>query len=157
MGNRMKDPVDHILRPQLPWRSGPGITECGLNAAKAPTLSREAYIQRVKDLGKQRAAMVTCMTCAVTAMRWGTWDDDPRLAFNREIEWERGSRYWSARTDRGEVLRDELLAIAALIETHRDEFDAHLTEIVQRREWVKNKADLAAKRSVPKPRPIGGL
>ncbi len=33
----MKEPVDHILRPKLPWRTGEGaITECGYDAAKVP-------------------------------------------------------------------------------------------------------------------------
>lgn len=142
----MKDPVDHILRPQLPWRTDPGITECGLNAAKAPTLSRAQYAQRLKDLGRQRAAMVTCMTCADTSTRWGTWEDDPRKAIEREVQWETAWRH----DKRGERLRDELIAIAALIEAHREEFDASLLAVEQRRSWNENKAKLAAK---PKPDP----
>lgn len=97
----MKDPVDHILRPRLPWRGDEGaITECGYDASKVRTLTREEYFQRLKDLGRQRCALLTCMTCADTAGRWGTWADDPRLALEREITWERGGGY-RARTDRG--------------------------------------------------------
>lgn len=132
----MKQPVDHIIRPQLPWRDGPGVTECGYDASKVPALTREAYAQRVKDLGKQRAAMVTCMTCANTAERWGSWGDDPRKALGREIEWEAG---WSRRNN-GSRLLDELLAVEALIEAHRAEFDAKVDEIRRRREWVAQKA-----------------
>ena len=93
----MKEPVDHILRPRLPWRPADEapITECGYDATKVTTLSRGEFFQRERDLGKQRTAMLTCMTCSDTARRWGTWEDDPRLAMQREIEWERGSAYWT--------------------------------------------------------------
>ena len=143
----MKDPVDHILRPQLPWRSDGGITECGYNAEKVPTITRAAYFARKKDLGQQRCAMTTCMTCADTATRWATWDDEPRQAMQREIEWEgHGSYGWGRNDKRGTRLRDELLAIAALIEAHRDEFEAHVTATVERREWNERKAAYTAAR-----------
>lgn len=133
----MKEPVDHILRPRLPWRTDEGaITECGYNAAKVKALTRDEAVRRFKELGKQRFAMFTCMTCMDTAERWGTWDADPRKALQREIDWECQWR----RTDHGARLRDELLAIADLIETHRDEFAAKVTEIEQRREWNEKKA-----------------
>lgn len=143
----MKEPVDHILRPQLPWRIGGGITECGYNSEKVSTLTRDGYFARVKDMGKQRAAMITCMTCLQTAERWSTWEDDPRAAIHRELEWEQHGR-WS-REDRGKRLHDELLAIADLIGNHREEFDAHIVATEQRREWVAKKSAHAAK---PKPR-----
>jgi len=140
----MKEPVDHILRPLLPWRSGDEqrITECGLNASKAQTITRDDFHARVKSLGRQRTAMLTCMTCSETVRRWSTWEDDPRLALGREIEWEAGSAYWRARNDRGERLKDELLVIAALVDAHRGEFEAMLTEKAKRREWIARKAAL---------------
>lgn len=143
----MKEPVDHIIRPLLPWRSTEGaITECGYDATKVPTLTRVEFFRREKDLGKQRTAMLTCMTCSDTARRWGAWEDDPRLALQREIEWERGHNYWArARDDRGQRLKDELLAIAALIEAHREEFDAAITATAQRREWLEKKAAMGNK------------
>lgn len=149
----MKDPVDHILRPRLPWRAVQegAITECGYDASKVKTLARSEFFQREKDLGKQRTAMLTCMTCSDTARRWGTWDDDPRLALQREIEWERGATYYRARDDRGQRLRNELLAIASLIDLHREEFDAIITAAEQRLEWLEKKAA----RKVP--REPGGL
>jgi hypothetical protein len=133
----MKEPVDHILRPALPWRSTEGaLTECGYDASKTKTLTRPEYFQRLKDLGQQRAAMLTCMTCANTARQWGTWDDDPRKALGREITWECG---WS-RDGRGERLKDELTAIAMLVEAHRSEFDSAIAELKGRREWREKKA-----------------
>ena len=142
----MKNPVDHILRPQLPWRQGGDITECGYNAEKVPTLTREAYFARVKELGQQRAAMLTCMTCAQTAGRWSTWEDDPRQAMQREVEWEWQGRWYK---DRGTRLRDELLALAALAEAHRDEFDAHVAAAEERRAWLERKAASAMRRRPP--------
>ncbi len=137
----MKEPVDHIARPQLPWRTDAGITECGFNAAKVKTLTRIEFFARLKDMGQRRTAMLTCMTCSDTARRWGTWDDDPRKALEREITWESGWR----RSDRGERLRDELIAIAALIEDHHDEFEAHILVMEQRRTWIEKKTARAAK------------
>jgi hypothetical protein len=148
----MKEPVDHILRPRLPWRDAdaPAITECGQDASKGKTITRHQFFDRQKNLGKQRAAMLTCMTCSGTVQRWGTWDDDPRLAIGREVEWERSGPYYArgeavARNERGQRLRDELLAIAALIETHREEFDALIAELEQRREWLEKKAAMKAR------------
>lgn len=148
----MKEPVDHILRPQLPWRRDGGITECGYDASKVKTLTRDEYGARLKDLGQQRSAMLTCMTCGDTARRWGTWEDDPRKAVQREIEWE---CRWRGRDEHGVRLRDELLAIAELIGAHREEFDAHLSATEQRRAWNERKASVKAKPTVTPIR--GGL
>lgn len=136
-----KEPLDHILRPRLPWRRDEehAITECGYDASVVCTLTRAEFFQREKDLGKKRTAMLTCMTCSETARRWGTWDDDPRLALQREIEWERGTGRWYSRDDRGCQLLDELPAIASLIEAHRDEFDEAISVNERRREWLKKK------------------
>lgn len=150
----MKEPVDHIARPQLPWRDGgPAITECGYDASKVKTLSRAEFFQRLKEFGQQRSAMLTCMTCSDTAKRWKTWDEDPRQALQREITWEWGGGY-RASADRGVRLRDELVAIAALIEAHREEFDASTAGIEQRREWLAKKAAHQATKPV---REAGGL
>lgn len=152
----VKQPVDHILRPRLPWRAPheAPITECGYDATKVPTVTRATYFERLKAMGQQRCALFTCMTCADTARRWGTWDDDPRLAVEREIAWERGNYYWTSRTDRGERLRDELTAIAQLIASHRAEFEAELTAIAERRVWNEKKEALKRR---PKPPPTRQL
>ncbi|HET8636927.1 MAG TPA: hypothetical protein VFL96_08755 [Acidobacteriaceae bacterium] len=148
----MKEPVDHIERPRLPWRDSGTVTECGYDASMVRTLTREEFFQRQKDLGKQRTAMLTCMTCSQTAERWGSWEDDPRMALQREIEWERRGRW--ARDNRGERLKDELLAVAALIDARREEFDAHVSAIEQRREWLKKKEALNRR---PKPQRLPPL
>lgn len=145
----MKEPVDHIVRPRLPWRSPkePAITECGYDASKVKHLTREQYFVRVREMGGQRAALFTCMTCAQTAGRWQAWDQDPRNAVEREIVWE--SAHWHK--DRGTRLRDELEAIAVLIAAHPEEFARFVEDIVQRREWLKRKAEREGT-PVPTPR-----
>ena len=153
----MKEPVDHIVRPSLPWRApGTAITECGYDASKVKVLTREEFFRREKDLGRQRMAMLTCMTCSDTARRWGTWVDDPRKAMEREIIWEYGGGY-RARNDRGELLKDELIAIAALIEAHPDEFAATIQANQGRRDWLEKKAAMKAAPKKPTRPPVGGL
>lgn len=143
----MKNPLDHIHRPQLPWRTSTGVTECGIDASKVKTLTRDEYFQRLKDMGQQRTALFTCMTCSETAKRWGTWDDDPRKALEREIHWESAWRV----NDRGVRLSDELIAAATLIQNHKDEFDALVDAIEQRREWnAKKEAAQSAKENPAK-------
>ena len=130
----MKEPVDHILRPRLPWRNADAdMTECGLNAAKVATLSRDAHSLRIRDLGQQRAAMLTCMTCADTSKRWKPWQESPLQAIERETAWEQ-RRGWGE--PRGWRLHDELIAAATLIDAHREEFDAMVLKISGHREWA---------------------
>jgi hypothetical protein len=112
-------PLDHVLRPQPPWRTG-HTTECGLRADSYPALTRDEFKAKVRRQGQQRAALTTCMTCLHTAQRWPTWDEDPVQAMGRETY---GGRRGDTR------FRDELVAIAALIAAHRDEFDALLKDL----------------------------
>lgn len=128
----MKEPVDHIVRPSLPWRSTdePTITECGYNAESVKTITREELDARTKEYGQIRTAMLTCMTCLQTSQRHADWEQDPRKALQREIEWECG---W--RKKRGERLRDELIAIQQLIELHPDEFK----NLIERQQWRSKK------------------
>jgi hypothetical protein len=142
----MKEPVDHILRPRLPWRSDGAITECGYDASKVTTLTRDEFAQRLKDYGQQRTAMLTCMTCSDTARRWAAWEVDPRQAVSREVAWE--SSWGRDIRDREQYLKDELFAIADLIEAHREEFDASVTVRKQRRDWLEKKAEVARKPKV---------
>jgi hypothetical protein len=153
----MKEPVDHILRPSLPWRRDPGITECGYDASKVKFITRKEFFDREREMGKQRCAMLTCMTCSDTTKRYGTWEDDPRAAIGREVTWERGEFWGRGRTDRGTSLKDELLAIEALIEAHREEFDGIISANMQRQEWLEKKAALKNKPKPKQPPQMPGL
>ncbi len=137
----MKEPVDHIMRPRLPWREGEvGITECGFDASKVKTLTRDGFFARKKEIGSRRSAMLTCITCSDTAERHGDWKSDPRMAMQREITWEHGGGYYACK-DRGERLKNELLAIEELIKSHHDEFYAAVDTIQKRRAWLQKKEE----------------
>ena len=126
----MKEPVDHILRPCLPWRDVSAVTECGYDASKVKTISREEFVARLEEFGIQRTALFTCMNCSYAAKRWGSWEDDPRQALAREIDWE------NPRTrGRGTQLLDELKAIFGFIKAHPDEFKT----LVEKIRWVNKK------------------
>jgi hypothetical protein len=112
-------PLDHVERPALPWRPA-RLTECGLPVESFPTIDREAFQARLRELGQQRSGLLTCMTCFDTARRWPAFEDDPVGALGRETyQGRRG----------GDGFRNELLAIAALIAAHRQEF-AELLEAI---------------------------
>jgi hypothetical protein len=139
----MKEPVDHILRPRLPWRppTDPAVTECGYNAAKVSTLTREQFTARLKEYGRQRASLLTCMTCMQTSERHPTWEQDPRLAVAREVQWE--VQWWNAsmppRDTNGHRLKDELTALAALAAAHPDEFQKLLAATDALHAWIERK------------------
>ena len=113
-GNEDKVSIVHVTRPNLPWRVD-DLTECGLPAAGHPVISRDEFLTRLTKFGKQRTAMTTCMTCFNTAFDHPTWNEDPVKCIAREV------RVWyGPRTKR---FKRELLAIAALVARHREEFD----------------------------------
>lgn len=147
----MKEPVDHVLRPKLPWRADEeGITECGYDASKVRTLTRDEFRTRLKEMGQQRTAILTCMTCVDTAQRWETWEADPRQAIEREIQWEHRGR-WSAEDGRRR-LTFELRAIAALIDAHHEEFHQAVAQLQGVAEWQVTKKATQAKRAPRKAR-----
>jgi hypothetical protein len=117
------------------------VTECGLNAKSVKTLTRQEFFKRIKDYGQQRTGLVTCMTCMATARRWPTWNEDPRLALSREIDWE--GPYWrvdgNVQDRNGHQLRDELLAIGDLISAHTEQFQQLLATIDARHRWLERK------------------
>lgn len=119
--------LTHIERPPLPWRPE-RKTECGLDADRHPTWTRDEARKLKDELGMRRFAMHVCMTCDTTADRHQMWEEDPASCIIRHAE--RMTLRWG-RTKRGEEKRrfaDELRAIATLIENHREEFDALVAE-----------------------------
>jgi hypothetical protein len=78
-GSRMKEPVDHIVRPSLPWRSStePAVTECGYNAESVKTITRDELAARLKEYGEQATAPHAnskVLTVYLFPARLGTWD-----------------------------------------------------------------------------------
>lgn len=119
--------VDHIVRPKPPWRTGADKTECGRSIPERGSknvISRHDMAKRVRDLGKTRTAMISCITCWETAERWKTWAQRPSDVLGREID-----RWRTRFNDEQDQLDRELEAIAALIKAHQDEFDEYLRSL----------------------------
>ncbi|MFF4777562.1 hypothetical protein ACFY05_32365 [Microtetraspora fusca] len=123
----MPQPRDHVIRPLLPWRSpGNEITECGRPAGDVRSaITQDELKARIREMGKQRAALFTCMTCLDTAANWATFQEDPVQVIYRESYTNFGGRqvYGGLKAD---VFADELRALAELVARHRDEFDTIL-------------------------------
>lgn len=125
----MREPVEHVKRPRPPWRADDARTECGKDIADVRlVISRDQLVAKVKDQGRRRAALSTCMTCLETATRWPTWEQDPVQAIFRETYSNYGGRqvYGGAPISQ---FRDELVALAELVERHRAEFDGILSSL----------------------------
>jgi hypothetical protein len=122
------EPLSHIRRPDLPWRTS-RMTECGrpIDDVKKVMERREA-LALVEKHGKQRAAFLLCMTCTTTARQYRTWEEDPAGALARE--------FFGATDPK---LGAELRALGALVAAHREEFDGFL-------EGLNTTVDLAAAR-----------
>ena len=148
----MKEPVDHILRPSLPWRlnSEGAITECGYDASKVKTLTRTEFFQTRKRPRQAANRHAHLHDVRRYGAQVGNVEDDPRLALQRELEWE--FRY--RRNDRGVRLRDELTAISGLVEKHKDEFLSLISEIENRRAWLEKKEALKDKPKGSNPRAL---
>jgi hypothetical protein len=116
----MSEELDHVLRPSLPWRSE-HLTECGRDPNGLNVLTNEDFIARCKKLGKQRTAMITCMTCLQTTENWLHSQGSLTARLGREVD--RVGRKWSRESKDGGRLENELRAIEFLVQAHRDEFD----------------------------------
>jgi len=111
----------HIVRPPVPWSLVPLSSECGRATSSLDSTMTldEARVLREK-LGQQRFALVICMTCATTAGRWPTFEEDPLQRLQRERNlWQEG----------GEQVRNELFALAELVNRHRAEYEGLVGEI----------------------------
>ncbi|SIH23813.1 Uncharacterised protein [Mycobacteroides abscessus subsp. abscessus] len=123
-----KQPLDHVIRAVLPWRTGE-LTECGRELADvAAAITIEQLIARIKEHGKQRTAFTVCITCWTTAHshRHDTWELDPIGVMGREAERCGMYRVHVSQTPERDQLTAELRAIEALIAAHRDEFDQYI-------------------------------
>jgi hypothetical protein len=124
----MKNPVDHVARPSLPWRPVSPVTECGRPVNDvAQVISRDDLAAKLREQGKQRAAMSTCMTCMGNSEEWATWNQDPVQAVTRETYGTR-MRPTSGPDD---LFRRELLALGELVSRHRTEFEVILEGLGQ--------------------------
>lgn len=109
--------IVHVLRPPLPWRRSQPRTECGLTTEVGSdhVETREQFKARLKLEGDRRARFSTCQTCLDTAQRWPSWDEDPAKCLERELP------RWGQKQPVD--VRQELRAVAMIVERHREEFD----------------------------------
>jgi hypothetical protein len=134
-GDELELDLHHVVRPPIPWRSGPRRTECGLDAERHPTWERDELVSQARRLGRTRIHLLTCMTCLQTAERHPTWDEDPVRFMGRLVE-TRWSRRGAAEAD---LVARELRAMAALVAAHQGEFDGMV-------QGLEATADLASAR-----------
>lgn len=120
-----KEPLEHVVRDaSFPWRpSEAHLTECGLISGNVAAISLEEMRAKIKRQGPQRASFTSCMTCWQVATRHKPWDVDPVDAVRREA--------WAGRPGDGDRFRLELLAIAALIYNHKEEFEGYVDGLSQ--------------------------
>jgi hypothetical protein len=136
----VKEPVDHVAQPLLPWREASPLTECGRDVSTvAVVLTREEAVSRFREQGVRRAALSTCMVCLETANRWADWDTDPVQAVGRETA--RAGRFQPT-SGQFTLFRDELLALAELYRRHPEEYQTILAGLQQ----VANLGDRRARR-----------
>ena len=138
--SRSDEPLRHIVRTSLPWREATK-TICGkpiTQYAPGLVLSLGEARALVRDLGKQRAAFVLCMTCASYTDRWAEWESNPVARMEREVV---GGAFGSADPQ----IEAELRAIGLLVARHPDEFAELVRSFVDRE--VVTMADLRRQRA----------
>lgn len=142
----MRERVDHIQRLPLPWRAQT-ITECGLPIEAHPVISRADLKKRVADLGQQRAAYTTCMTC---------WDRMRRYPWNEQdetlgalIDYLSLGRWGGRDEGATNLIRSEVEALTALIAAHRDEWDEFIAGKAATVDLASARKARAARRRVP--------
>lgn len=126
-------PLDHVIRAALPWRTGE-LTECGRELADvASAITNEQLLARIKEHGKQRTAFTVCITCWNTASsnRHDTWEVDPIGVIGREADRCGMYRIYVSQSPERDQLTAELRAIEALIAAHRDEFDQYIAGLAE--------------------------
>lgn len=108
--------IRHISRPSLPWRAS-NLTRCGRPVAEMGE-GRVISLTQARSLMKRRDGGLVCLTCTRHLNDWPEWDANPSglmHQYTRTGAWGPARDGW---------INDDLRAIAALIERHRDEFDA---------------------------------
>lgn len=116
--------IVHVRRPGLPWRQEQSRTECGqvIKGDSANVITRDEFFAKIKREGDRRARYSTCQTCLDTAARWPSWDQDPVRCLGRE-----GSVHYGRAVN--PQFKNELLALAMLVERHREEFAELLEDV----------------------------
>ena len=116
---------DHVARSMLPWRSD-ALTECGRPTSDvAQVITLDELDDRIMRNGEERTVFTVCMTCWQTSSLAARWETNPVGMIAREaVRAGIGHREPSSQPEACRFA-NELRAIAALIDAHRDEFDRY--------------------------------
>lgn len=113
VSNYKDTPLDHIERLVPPW-SDMELTECGRRTVDvASVISRSEAERAYRLLGRQRFAVAVCQTCTATMTRNQYPEDDADM----QVALRHLNTYRKHPT-----IGDEVRALAALVDRHRDEF-----------------------------------
>lgn len=120
----------HIARATVPWRDDE-LTECGRPLAGLPVvITRADYLERnPANPGRYQLLADGCRVCQETAIKYRSWSAKPTDVLARACETELFVR--TARVGSFGRLDQELLALAALVDRHRDEYRL-LLDLVER-------------------------
>ena len=126
IGDLLDGPPRHLERYAPPWASG-RFTICGrpLDDVSA-WLTYDEGRALIAKIGETRARLLLCQTCLSMQTRIAhprKWESDPVQIVNDYTR----HFYAPGNDPAAQQIRAELLAIARLIEAHRDEFAASVT------------------------------
>lgn len=107
----------------LPWRTD-ALTECGRRASDVTNvITLDDLDDRIRCHGHERSASTVCMTCWETSRTAARWETNPVHVIAREaVRAGLGDREPCAEPQAARF-GNELRAIAALVDAHRDEFN----------------------------------
>ncbi len=116
-------PPRHLERFAPPWATGDRVTICGRPLDDvAGWVSFEDGRRLVARLGRTRAQLVFCQTCLSrqgAIQRASAWRQNPL-----DVVHDYTRHYWDQDAPVFEQIRAELLAIAQLVDRHREEYTA---------------------------------
>jgi hypothetical protein len=116
-------PVAHLPRITPPWEEV-AHTFCGRKIEDVARMgTTHDYVALAKREGVRRAAYDYCQTCTERVRYSGTsWEAN---AIDIAMDWlNRGGRYGGSSEARDDITAS-LHALSALVDAHREEFDAH--------------------------------
>lgn len=118
----------HVARSMLPWRSDL-LTECGRRTLDVTNIiNSEELEDRIARRGQQQAASTVCPKCWENRSP-ADWDTNPVRVIAREaVRAGLGDQEPSTGPEASQFI-NELHAIAALIDAHRNEFDSYVAAL----------------------------
>lgn len=136
------EPLIHAERLRPPWRTVL-LTECGRNVAEfaeGRVFGRDEMVAKVKEWGKQRTAMLMCMSCwSRFQYNWqGSWEEHPEGIVERDV---------GGFGRRRSMLGAELKALSVLYEAHPEEYAAIVAGLAATEDLAEKRAEKRLRRA----------